>query len=193
MKILLLTRNISKFEILPTLESFGEITIVVDEDNIERKIDNKKFKLCVCYCYGLILSNNIIKKISCKIINLHPSYLPYGRGIYPILWAAYNSQPFGCSIHLINDNNIDSGPIIIREKYNPEKNLTLKQLRFILMNKLIYLLSHNLLKIVRNEFNLINQDKLSKNNYYKNRKQSEDLINRYEKKWETKIEEISNN
>ncbi len=190
MKILLLTRNASKLEIMPTLESFGEVTVVVDEDNLKKKIDNKKFEICVCYCYGPILSNIIIKTINCKIINLHPSYLPYGRGIYPILWAAYNNQSFGCTIHLIDDNNIDSGPIIIREKYIPERNLNLKQLRCILMNRLIYLLSHNLLKIVRNEFDLIKQEALSNQNHYKNRKQSEDLLKRFEKKWETTIEEI---
>ena len=37
MKILLLTRNASKLEIMPTLESFGEVTVVVDEDKLKKK------------------------------------------------------------------------------------------------------------------------------------------------------------
>ena len=39
--------------------------------------------------YGPIISEDIIDYYSNKIINMHNSYLPNGRGIYPNLWSIF--------------------------------------------------------------------------------------------------------
>lgn len=63
---------------------------------------------------------DIIKKESIQIarigwINLHPSYLPYGRGKHAYFWSIVENTPFGVSIHFI-DEGIDSGDILFQKQ-----------------------------------------------------------------------------
>ena len=53
-KILLLTRNESKDEILRYIKKFGEVFVIDDQDDLSSKIQNRKFEICICYCYGYI-------------------------------------------------------------------------------------------------------------------------------------------
>lgn len=48
-------------------------------------------------------------------INLHPSFLPFGKGKDPNFWAIAEGHPFGVSIHRVNDD-IDAGPIVARRE-----------------------------------------------------------------------------
>lgn len=45
------------------------------------------------------------------IVNLHPSFLPYGQGSYPATWAIWEQSPYGASAHLMREA-IDEGPIL---------------------------------------------------------------------------------
>jgi methionyl-tRNA formyltransferase len=47
-------------------------------------------------------------------VNLHPSLLPFGRGKNPNFWAITESEPFGVSIHKV-DEGIDHGSIIAQK------------------------------------------------------------------------------
>ncbi len=62
-----------------------------------------------------IIRPKIIEIPSIGVINVHPGYLPDVRGNNPYIWAVYHDLPQGCSVHFI-DNDIDTGPIILREK-----------------------------------------------------------------------------
>ena len=82
-----------------------------------KKISNlEKFDLVICYGYGLILKNEQISKMSAKIINLHIGYLPFARGIYPLLWSVVFNKPVGCTFHTIENEKIDTGKLIYRKK-----------------------------------------------------------------------------
>lgn len=48
-------------------------------------------------------------------INLHNSYLPYGRGKHGYYWAIVDDEPFGVSIQFI-DQDIDTGPILFQSE-----------------------------------------------------------------------------
>ena len=48
-------------------------------------------------------------------IDLHPSYLPYNRGMHPYYWSIVDDTPKGVTIHFI-DSDIDSGSIIRQEQ-----------------------------------------------------------------------------
>ena len=67
--------------------------------------------------YPKILSPEFIGRYR-KIYNIHPGYLPYGRGMYPIFWALWEQTPAGATLHEI-DAGIDTGPIVdrIRVRY----------------------------------------------------------------------------
>lgn len=53
-----------------------------------------------------------------KMYNLHPGYLPWGRGFYPVFWALWEHEPAGATLHEI-DAGVDTGPVVaqIRVEY----------------------------------------------------------------------------
>ena len=50
-----------------------------------------------------------------KSLNIHPSYLPYGRGRDSVVWAIRLGHPAGVTLHAISEN-IDEGPIWYQER-----------------------------------------------------------------------------
>ena len=95
-----------------------------------QKIKFKKYDLAISYGYGKILTKREIIKINCKIINLHLGYLPFARGIYPLLWSLIFIKPIGFSIHLISNEMIDDGPILIKKKINIKETNNLEEIHF---------------------------------------------------------------
>ncbi len=65
--------------------------------------------------YGYILPADLLGNFPCGVANLHPSFLPYGRGAHPNAWAIAEGHPAGVSLHLV-DAGVDTGPIIRREE-----------------------------------------------------------------------------
>ena len=43
--------------------------------------------------------------------NLHPGYLPWGRGHFPLVWAIWLGEPAGATVHRMTAR-VDSGPIV---------------------------------------------------------------------------------
>jgi phosphoribosylglycinamide formyltransferase-1 len=62
----------------------------------------------------LIGGCGIIKTDNSKIINSHPAYLPFCRGLDALKWAIYKGEPIGVTTHVI-DSEIDSGYLIEQE------------------------------------------------------------------------------
>lgn len=46
-----------------------------------------------------------------KIYNLHPGFLPWGRGFFPMFWALWDNTPAGATLHEIT-RGLDAGPIV---------------------------------------------------------------------------------
>jgi phosphoribosylglycinamide formyltransferase-1 len=59
-----------------------------------------------------ILKDYIIDTFSLGILNLHPGYLPYVRGLDTLKWSIYLDQSIGITSHLI-DKKIDAGRLIL--------------------------------------------------------------------------------
>ena len=45
------------------------------------------------------------------VLNCHPSFLPFGRGAHPAAWAIWKGEPYGATLHLMEDT-LDTGPIL---------------------------------------------------------------------------------
>jgi methionyl-tRNA formyltransferase len=60
--------------------------------------------------YPKVLKPEILSKYK-KIYNLHPGYLPWGRGYYPVFWALWESSPAGATLHEMTAG-LDEGPIV---------------------------------------------------------------------------------
>ena len=166
----------------------------LDEFEPFQKYDNVNFKFIFSYGYGKIFDKNFFKtnKIT-KIYNLHNAYLPFGRGIYPNLWCIIYDKPIGYSIHRINNDKIDSGPLVFRKKVKIRKDDSLKKIfikiRFELENSFIKILP----KILSDKIISIPQFQLKKKgekNVYFNKKESLNLLKLLPKKWNTDTKEL---
>lgn len=76
--------------------------------------DNGVFLLCGA---GL-LPDSLIR--TNKIINSHPGYIPYARGLDAFKWEIYYDLPIGVTTHLIGEY-IDAGEIIERREIEVEE------------------------------------------------------------------------
>ena len=89
--------------------------ILVTNKKINKKyIIQKKIDILITSGYAFLVKKDILNLVKIKI-NLHMSYLPYGRGIMPNLWSFYERFPPGVTIHEL-DNNFDTGKILVQKK-----------------------------------------------------------------------------
>lgn len=51
-------------------------------------------------------------------LNLHPSYLPYNRGVHTNVWSLVEETPTGASLHVV-DEGVDTGPVLARRRVEP--------------------------------------------------------------------------
>ena len=105
-------------------------------------IEKNKISLIICSGYEPIINKDVIEFINRRIINLHISYLPFGRGIYPLFWSILNGDTVGITIHAI-DENIDTGQVIFQEIITYSDDITINELHSILLTKLNNLFMDN--------------------------------------------------
>ena len=75
-----------------------------------------KIRLICLAGFMKILSKKFILKFEGKILNIHPSLLPYYKGLNTHRRVFKNKEKFtGCTVHLVN-TRLDSGKIILQKK-----------------------------------------------------------------------------
>ena len=83
-----------------------------DIGKVLSKYENLEF--CFVAIFGRILKSNVIKKFK-YIINFHPGDVFKFRGRHPLHLAILHNYPeMGITVHLIEDESIDAGPILYR-------------------------------------------------------------------------------
>lgn len=149
-----------------------------------------KIDMIVTSGYPYRVKKEVIKAVKLAI-NLHISFLPFGRGIMPNLWSFVEGYSSGVSIHFL-DENFDTGKIILQKKINFKslKTQTLKTTHDILLKKLEEFFLIHFKNIIKGKYKAYNQDKFYKINRYHNREETENLMRNFKKKWNTKIETI---
>jgi methionyl-tRNA formyltransferase len=143
--------------------------------------------IIISYGYGRIFKKDALKK---KIFNIHPSILPYGRGIYSIVWSIYYGYPVGYTIYQINSNRIDEGLIYSSKKIEYDSNQTFSEL----FNKITKSAEDDFIKNYKKYFKnqSFKEIKDIKNSYYKNKKDSK-IISKYLKEgWNTRVKDFLN-
>jgi len=71
---------------------------------------------------GYIFKEDMLIKVK-NSLNIHPSYLPYGRGRDPIVWSIRYGFPAGVTLHKIT-SGVDEGPILYQEEIKYELPIT---------------------------------------------------------------------
>jgi methionyl-tRNA formyltransferase len=81
--------------------------------------------MLILHGYRHILSSDIVRAFSPRIINLHISLLPWNRGSDPNLWSFLEDTPSGVSIHVV-DEGIDTGPVLAQRAVSMKTDDTLR-------------------------------------------------------------------
>lgn len=100
--------------------------------------------------FGHVLPEEIIKKFSGGILNLHPSLLPIGRGADPIPWSIVNRLAQGISLHLI-DSQLDSGDIIFQKELSTSIDMSAGDIYEIAVNELMSEFEKNFPKWIKGQ------------------------------------------
>ena len=129
MKILFLgpsKRNLSIVDFL--LEDENEVYQTKNCPSVE-EIEKKSFDLILSSGYHKKIPLSIVKKFEKKIINIHASRLPYGKGIGTAYLSLLFPCPIGVSLHMV-DENFDTGDVIAVRDINIDSFLKLHQREF---------------------------------------------------------------
>lgn len=101
--------------------------------------------------YRQILPKSLLSLAKFSSINIHPSLLPKYRGPVPTAWTIENGEKyFGITIHLM-DEGIDTGDILVQEKYPILENETGFELYSRGMKLGFELLKNNFSEIINNK------------------------------------------
>lgn len=65
--------------------------------------------------FAPIIREQVLARFPARVVNIHPAYLPGGRGIFPNFWCFLRGSKVGVTIHLI-DAGIDTGAILARKE-----------------------------------------------------------------------------
>mgnify|MGYP001351867641 FL=1 len=190
MKILFLTnKDAENYNQIPNfLSLYGdEITIFFDKINAEF-VKDKKIDFIISDRYEHLIKEDVINLLQNKIINLHPSLLPWSRGYYPNFWSIFDDTPKGVSIHKI-DKGIDTGDILVQKEIFFEDEDTLKTTYHKVRVAIVNLLFDNWIKIKNFELKGFKKNDVKGTHHYK--KDFDEISHLIKKNgWNTKILEI---
>jgi methionyl-tRNA formyltransferase len=166
------------------MRTFGDNVITRTSKFDTNYLKEEKIDFIVSDRTQFLLGKEIIDFLPKRIINLHPSFLPWGRGYYPNFFSIALGFPHGVSIHFI-DEGIDSGDLIAQTRINFSPTDTFRETYYRLRNHMI-----SLFKTVWPELRLgklegFSQDLKLGNIFYK--KDLEKFTNDLSHGWDTKI------
>lgn len=188
MRVLYLTNKDSlvEKEILTAINSTNDEIEIYRTRFLLKEVQNK-FDFIVSDRARFLISEDIINHFNKKIINLHPSFLPWCRGYHPNYWSIKKNLPHGVTIHYI-DKNIDTGDILLQKEVSYKKNDTLRtsynRLRFEMLNLFV----NNWEKIRNNKIKSFKQDNSINSIFYK--KDFNGIFEKLSKGWDTSIKDI---
>ena len=87
----------------------------IDDKGVIEHLNSLSLPYGLSFGWGHLLSKAFIEAVGGKIVNAHPSYLPYHRSSGSVFWHFTDQQPFGGTLHYI-DEGIDSGDIVAQER-----------------------------------------------------------------------------
>lgn len=169
-----------------SLEKKHEIFVTQEEINLNLLAENS-IDFIISNGYGFIVKPKIISVYKKKIVNIHPAFLPQGRGIYPNFWSFFEGYPKGVTIHYI-DEEIDTGAILYRKEVDFDRSETLRSTHAKLIQLAEELFIENVEDILSGDVVGIDQKELHNSSFYHNRLMSEYFIELLPNGWDTSID-----
>ena len=161
-----------------------------------KKIDlnflmKNKIQYIISSGYPYKIDKSITKFFKGKIINLHATFLPWGKGIGTTFISFLLFQPTGVSIHHIN-SEYDKGDIICRYSVKPKKNDTTRTFYAKLLEKLEKIFIMNYKNIIEMNLKSVSQRNLLNKPAYYSRDEFENIIYALPLGYDTKLEDLVN-
>ena len=189
MKILLLGplwRNASIRDFL--VERNNSVECTADPIDIEF-LTNNGIEFLISSGYAPIIKSPIVQLFKNRIINLHATYLPYGKGIGTTFFSIFEGTPTGVCIHYI-DEKIDTGPVIVRKlvSYTPYDTLRSTHGKLLAATEQLFHEYWDLIAAGKNE--AIPQETFKIHVPYRSRVDSERFMDLLPQKWDTPLIQI---
>lgn len=124
----------------------------------------KKVDAVILAFWGEIIKDELLDAPSFGYINLHTSFLPYGKGKHPHYWSLVEEKPYGVTIMKI-DSGLDTGKIIFQKKIDvswTDTGETLYFKAFRAMDELLYEKRNQILEL---DFDLKDQKEIGTFHY----------------------------
>ena len=135
-KILILGPKLRNEIIAEKLEKLNaNVNFFSDDVRLFPEMYIENYDLVVSNGYAFKLPVDFLNYFNNNAINLHASFLPWGKGIGALLYDCIFMNPLGVSAHLI-DSNLDTGGIIYRVNIRPKLGDTARTFYFELLNKI---------------------------------------------------------
>lgn len=113
--VLFLTNNENTEELYQWLKQQEPLVYKVTNKLTPEMIEQLSPSFVVSFNYRHLISEDVLKLLPGKVINLHTSFLPYNRGASPNFFSFLDDTPKGVTIHLV-DKGLDTGDILCRKE-----------------------------------------------------------------------------
>jgi methionyl-tRNA formyltransferase len=140
----------------------------------------------IIHGYGPIIKAPVVDAWKGRIINLHNTYLPWGRGLMGNVWSFFEDTPRGVSLHSI-DAGVDTGDVIARTLVPLDLDETLQSSWDILMDKLERLFMELWDDIAAGRAPRVPQSSLEGAGSYHDRRMSDRLLALCPQRWQTPV------
>jgi folate-dependent phosphoribosylglycinamide formyltransferase PurN len=189
MNILLLGPAWRNADLKKFLESHGDKCVMSQDAITTDFIECEEIDLILSSGYHQRVAANVITAVSGNVINLHATYLPWGKGIGTTFFAYLLGHPKGVSVHYI-DEHIDTGDIILRQQVTAAYDDTLRTFYHSILDETEKLFRENWLAIRDGRCERLSQTGLGENVPYFSRTDSERFMDELPLKWDTPLDEI---
>ncbi len=132
------------------------VDLITDENFLT---DIKVSEIAISALFGHIIPSEIIEIFKSRIINLHPSLLPLGKGSDPVPWGIIQGYSQGATIHAVTEK-LDSGMILSQEIIYSDLGMNAGEIYQNCIDSLLKQFDSVIDKVVKDDLKLIEQNNL---------------------------------
>lgn len=148
-----------------------------DQTKVFSRISALNFDILISNGCPIILPLSKLSKHGQIFLNIHPSYLPYFRGIHPVNGVLLRRFPYaGASMHFMS-RGIDTGNIIQREKFRVTADIDAGLLYYLVFDLERKVFAAGMHKLIRSRFRYKGLKQKRLKDYYYTRSASDMRLN----------------
>jgi len=112
-----------------------------DQNQLFDEIAKNNYKYVILLNFGIIIRKRNIELLNGKLLNLHPSFLPYFGGRHAINRSIFHTKTIGITLHHVTQN-IDKGEIVYHNYQENIKIYNIKKIRKFYMKENIFIIKN---------------------------------------------------